>query len=414
MFRIIGKSALAIVLVQAINFFVPLLALPLIARALGVQQFGVYMTLLSYGNYVLLVSDFSFNVNGPLLVAKSKVEGQLRQLAIDTTALKFVLLVPALAAFAVASYAVTDHNWLYVVAGGMIPVATTLTPRWILYSVGQIVSFAGASALSKGLWIALIYLLVRSKDDVGLILALTALTQLLLCAICMVLIWRQGKGGWWPTASGVTKILRSDSKQFAALIATSSLRDLGVVVLSATSGASHVSIYALADRIRFAIMGVIAPVSQSLFLVTTRLSLSGGVQQNVRGMVNIAIIAAAGACSLGTFMFAGEVVRILGGNAFSESAQLLRIVAFAPTFSALNSVLGVNTLLAEGLSAEYASVQLTCASVAGPSLLVLVLLFGAAGAAMGILLAEIVATFLLGYTCQRHNVMAKAFSIRSR
>lgn len=402
---------MAIVCVQAINFLVPLLALPHIARSLGVQQFGIYMTLLSYSNYVLLVSDFSFNVNGPLLVARAKSEGGLRQLAIDTTALKSALLIPTLMAFAIASYVVTDHNWLYVIAAAMLPVTTSLTPRWIIYSIGQIYAFAGISALSKGIWIGLIYLLVRNSGDVGLILTLTAVTQLLALIACSVLVWQQGGAGSWPSAFRVLRIFRSDSKQFAALIATASLRDLGIVMLSVTSGAVHVSIYALADRVRFAIMGVVAPVSQALFLVTARHSLNGGIQQRVRGVVNLAVIIAAAICGLATFAFAAEIVEILGGSAFSDSARVLRIVAFTPAFSAVSSVFGVNTLLAEGLSKEYASVQFICAMVAGPLLLALTFLFGATGTATGILLAEILWAALLGYACHRHKVIAKAFSV---
>lgn len=402
---------LAIVLVQAINFLVPLLVLPHIARTLGVQEFGIYTILLSYSNYVLLISDFSFNVNGPLLVAKARHDGRLGQLAIDATTLKIILLVPALLAFAVASYVVTEQSCLLIMAAAMIPVTTSLTPRWVIYSVGQIYAFAGVSALSKGLWVALIYWLVRTPNDVGLILTLTALTQLLLCIGCTALVWKQTDDRSWPDMQRVAGIFRNDVKQFAALVATAALRDLGVVVLSVTGGSVHVSIYALADRVRFAVMGMVAPVSQSLFLVTTRYSRDGGVQQRVRGFVNIAIMIGAGASGLGIFMFADEVVRILGGAAFSDSARLLRIVAFAPTFSALNSVLGVNTLLAEGLSKEYASAQLNCAFIAGPSLLLLTVLFAATGAAAGILLTEIIFTLLLVHACQRHRVVASAFSV---
>ncbi|PIT04890.1 hypothetical protein TSA1_32205 [Bradyrhizobium nitroreducens] len=405
---------LAIVLVQAINFIVPLVALPHIARALDVHKFGVYVVLLSYANYVLMVSDFSFNVNGPLLVAESKRDGQLRQLAIDTTALKSMLLIPALLVFAISAYLIADQNWLYVLLSGMIPITTTFTPRWIMYSVGQIYVFAGLSAVSKGLWILLVYLLVQAPDDVGILLAITALTQLLLCVLCIVLVWNESEGGSPPTLSRICAIFQNDFKQFAASIATSSLKDLGVVALSVSSSAVQVSLYALADRVRFALLGVVAPVSQSLFLVTARHKLSGGVQQRIRGLVNMAVTIGAAMCGVAVFLFSEELVALLGGGAFAHSAPLLRIVAFAPTFTALTSVLGVNTLLAEGFAAEYASAQLTCAGLAGPVLLLLVLLFGATGAALGVLLAEIIGVLVLGRACQKSGVIAKAFSLRGK
>jgi len=411
-FRKIGHSVLAIVLVQAINFIVPLMALPHIARALDVHKFGIYVILLSYGNYVLMISDFSFNVNGPLLVAESRREGQLRQLAIDTAALKSMLLVPALLVFAIAAYAISDQNWLYVLVSAMIPITTTFTPRWIMYSVGQIYIFAGLSAASKGLWIVFVYSLVDGPDDVGLLLAITVLTQLLLSVVCIFLVWQEGEGGSRPSFSRICAIFQANFKQFAASIATASLRDLGVVALSVSSSSVQVSLYALADRVRFALLGVVAPVSQSLFLITARHRPSGGVQQRVRGLVNLAVTFGAATCGVAVFWFADELVAVLGGGAFASSAPLLRIIAFAPTFTALSSVLGINTLLAEGFAAQYASAQLTSAVVAGPVLLMLVLLFGASGAAMGVLVAEIIGVLVLGRACQRSGVIGKAFSLR--
>lgn len=415
MYKLIGSSALGIIFIQGINFLTPIIALPHIARALGVDTFGLYAIALTYGNYIVLFTDFSFNVNGPIRVAESLRAGQLRTLILDSTLLRGLMAVPACIAYTIAITVVAKGSIEFVLCGLAIPIATVFTPRWLMYGLNQLYAFAIFCLVTKGLWLLSVYLFVTSPSDLALLLLSTAGAQVALGILCYFTISRGAGGERLPSFSRARKLFVRDFNQFAALIAVASLRDLAVVLISVVAAPAAVALYTLADRVRFATLGVVAPLTQSLFLVSARLSADPdgpALSQRVRGVTNSAILAGALLCGLVISTESRRIVLLLGGEHFAGAAPLLAIIAFAPAFSGLTSILGVNTLLRLGYGDDYARMQLWTVAIAAPLLISLVYTLGIYGAAAGALIAEALGAALMLVACIRRGVLHEVFSFR--
>ncbi|QIG79519.1 oligosaccharide flippase family protein [Stakelama tenebrarum] len=414
MFKVIGRSAVAIVLTQGTNFLFPLVALPFISRALGVEGFGLYTVALAFGNYLLLFSDFTFNVNGPLHAAEAVRKQALSRLAINSIILKTLILAPATVVCAIALRETTGGSVDYIFAAIITAMMTAYTPRWMMYSLDKIGLFLIFSIVSKATWLFLVIVLVTGPEDISLLLLLTAATQAITAVGSLIYVFSLRSGQARGSFGDAIALFRSDFDQYLAILGVSSLRDMPVIILSAFFAPAAIALYGLADRVRFALLSVVAPVTQSLFLLSSRLSARDGegVPQHVRGITNIGLIACVSVASLACAALAPLIVDILGGAEFASAVSMLRIIVFIPIFTAINSSLGVNTLLANGHKRAYARTQLVAVAFSVPTLLALIYFQGTIGAAFGGLLAEALMSCFLALQCRRHKLLGYAFALR--
>ena len=143
----VARSAAWIAGIQAVNFLIPLAALPFIVRGLGVEQFSVYAVLMACATFLVVFADFSFNVTGPLRVRAAVAEGRLGTLVLDSMVLKGGLIVPGAVVFLAGALTLGGAGVLDATLALAFAVTVTMTPRWVVYSLGRLRAFALISAV---------------------------------------------------------------------------------------------------------------------------------------------------------------------------------------------------------------------------------------------------------------------------
>lgn len=61
--KLLISNVLSLMLVQGINYLVPILTLPLLVKSLGVVGYGKLAFYLAFINYFILLTDFGFNLS---------------------------------------------------------------------------------------------------------------------------------------------------------------------------------------------------------------------------------------------------------------------------------------------------------------------------------------------------------------
>lgn len=386
------NDALAITLIQAVNFLVPLAALPFLTRGLGVVQFGLYAAILNYSAYVVLLADYSFNMNGPLRVRSAQAGRSVLNLLLDSTLLKLALLVPGLAAFLLAAILVAGMPVDEALMAAALPAVTTLTPRWAVYGLGHLYRFFGLSLLVRLTWLGLVVWLVRSPADLLMLLGLSIVAQAVVGLCCFRLLWPEGEEAWQVDWRRPLRMFREDAALFGSTSAATAAKELNVLLLSAAQGVAVVSLYAVADRMRLALLGLSAPLTQALFLFVVRSKQMGSELDSVRTLAGGIVVLLVAAGCLAVFALAEPIVLVLAGPEFREAAGVLRLLCLVPPVATLNALIGLNTLVAEGYQADYARGQLWVALLSAPLALLLVFGLGLPGAALSALGMELLTT----------------------
>lgn len=371
----VARSAAWIAAIQAVNFLVPLAAVPFILGGLGVEGFSRYAVLMACTGFFVVFADFSFNVTGPIRARAALAEGRLGGLLGDSLLLKAGLMLPASVAF--LAVAGTGADGVLALAHAA---ALALTPRWLVYSLGRLGAFALLSAASRLGWLAVV--VAGAAGDLAWLLAASALAQAVTMAGCFALVGcRPGRFG----ARGPVRILREDIGQFGAILAAGGGRELTVLILAALAAPAEVAGYALADRVRVLMVGLVAPVTQALFLAIVE---GGGRESGFRGPASLLVLVAAAGGGALVFAAAGPVVAALGGAELPQAVAALRVLCLLPFLTGLTAILGTNTLLAEGRGGAYAASQIVVALLGLPLAALAIAGGGAVGAAWAAVATE--------------------------
>jgi O-antigen/teichoic acid export membrane protein len=370
----VARSAVWIAGIQALNFLVPLAAVPFILRGIGVEGFSRYAVLMAFATVLVIFADFSFNVTGPIRARAALAEGRLAALLADSLVLKALLLLPGALVFLLAAGAGGDA----LLALGHA-LALALTPRWLVYSLGRLRPFALLSGASRLGWLAAV--VAGAAGDLLWLLAATAAAQAVTMAGSFVLVW-PGRAG--PSLRRAARLFVADLGQFGAILAAAGGRELTLLILAALAAAPEVASYALADRVRVLMVGLVAPVTQALYLAIVE----GAGVAAFRGPASLLVLLAAGLGGAIVFALAGPIVLALGAGELPGAVPVLRILCLLPFLTGLTAILGPNTLLAEGRGRAFAASQVAVALVGVPLAVVAIAAGGAIGAAWGAVLVE--------------------------
>ena len=389
----VARSAGWIAAIQAVNFLAPLAAVPFVLRGVGVEGFSRYAVLMALAAVFAIFADFSFNVTGPIRARAAAADGRLAALLVDSLVLKAGLMLPASVIFlAVAGRGA--EAWLALAYAG----ALTLTPRWLVYSLGRLRAFALLAGASRLAWLGVV--VAGASADLGWLLGATAAAQAVTMTGSFVLV--RWAGPLRFSLRRPARILAEDAGQFGAILAAAGGRELSLLILAAFAAAAEVAGFALADRVRVLMVGLVAPVTQALYL-----AIVGGRAPEVRGPASLLVLAAA-ACGGGlVFALAGPIVAWLGGGELPGAVPVLRVLCLLPFLTGLSAVLGANTLLAEGRGDAYAASQIGVALLGAPLAVLAIAEGGAIGAAWAAVAMEAALALGFALALRRSGLMAR-------
>jgi O-antigen/teichoic acid export membrane protein len=195
----------------------------------------------------------------------------------------------------------------------------------------------------------------------------------------------------------------ADAGQFAAILAASGGRELNLVLLSAFVAAPEVASYALADRVRVLMVGLVAPVTQALYLAIV----GGEREAGFRGPASLLVLLASAGGGALVFLLAGPVVLALGGEDLMGAVPVLRVLCLLPFLTGLTAILGTNTLLAEGRGDVYAASQMLVALLGVPLTVLAIAHAGPVGAAWAAVVLEGTLAVLYAVALRRWGLLAR-------
>jgi polysaccharide transporter, PST family len=405
--RRLFAGAFSIFVIQLVNFGVPLVALPFIVRALGIDLFAQYVALLVWGAYLVLVADYSWNQAGALRLSGA-TESRIAQIILDALTAKIILCLPLSAAYLVVTGLIIGIRVDLTCLGLLNALALTLTPRWVAYALGQIRQFAVASVTTRLLWLVVVVLFVAGESDLVLLLIVTFCTQVCALIWSVALVWPRQTSARWRWRRGLN-LLREDVRVFRGVLASSSLRDGSLAVLALLATPVQVSSFAVADRLRLALVGLFAPLNQALFHMQAA-DRTDTALRHLRGRLNAAVVLLAAMGGVAVFLAAEPLVSILGGPGLEQAAPIARILSVLPIATALSQAMGFNTLLVEADGREQLAQAQSWSAIAGwPITIVLIVGWGATGAATAAVLAEVLFCAYLYRALARAGLLGAIF-----
>ncbi|MGQ4275069.1 oligosaccharide flippase family protein [Terrihabitans sp. B22-R8] len=390
----------ALVVWQGSVYLIPLITTPYLARVLGLEPFGYLAIAGAVVSYISLVSEWGFSLSATQKAAQNASSPEvLRQLFWDVSLARALL---ATAAIVVAAIVVLLVPGLRAMAPVLLAyllqvVFSILNAGWLLQGVERMVGFASASLAGRLLTVPLIFLFVRTPDDVVIAAAIQGGTFLISTLASLYAVSRTvSLGPVRPSLSGACREIREGMHIFISTGGVSLYSQANLLVLAAISGAAQAGLYTGADRIKRGVQGVIGPVSMGVFPRVSNL-LVHAPHRARRLMTIVAAVQAAVTLALSVLMYvsADMVTQVFLGSDFVGAADIVRMLAPVPFIVGLSNILGINIMLPHGMTRTFMQITLG-AGVLNLTLLVpLCLLYGGVGAAAATTITEAMVTLCM-------------------
>lgn len=381
--------------VHVLNYVMPLMTLPLLARVLGPTCWGELAFAESYATYLSLFIEYGFGLSATRELAHFRDDPATRsRLLAGVLSAQVILTLCAIPATIALGWGV-PHFAPY---RPLLPLAFALgvframNPFWYFQGIERIRTVALITAVTNIAGAAGILALVRSPADVSLALLLRMLAACTCFTVSLALAFRTARFRR-PDLKLAIASLREGWSLFMLKGAVSFYTSANVLLLGIMAPPAAVAIYAGAEKIASAAAAAINPLMQAFYPRIAYLLHHDPKNASRTTQMSLLVTVSSGVL-LGLTLFFGAplLVRLLLGAHFAGTVPVLRVLSVLPPLIAASNVLGVQWMVPMHLD-RYLNRIIISAGVVNIALaLLLVPHFGQIGMASTVGISELLVT----------------------
>jgi PST family polysaccharide transporter len=407
--KIIIKNILSLFSLRISNYIIPLITLPYLVRVLEPVGYGTLVFSLAIVQYFIILVNFGFDLSVTQKIAQNKND-KLKVSSIYWNVLATRLLfsfIGFIILFLSSYFSVKIAELLMILFCGYLSVfGTALFPQWLFQGkeqLGTVSLIRGGLQLSS---IPFLLFFVNSPSDIWLAALISSTPSFLLVFFSSYITFKRKWIVWIiPTIEGMKEELKDAWHLFISTAAINLYTTSTTVILGVIAGPVSVAIFASANKLLQAAQGLYAPVSSSFYPRINNLILKSKLEalEMIKYLMKIQIVLTT-FISLSLFIFAPFVVDLLFGSEYERSAIVLRILSLLPIVIGLSNIFGVQVLLTHGYKKEFATILMSSGIFSLTTLVPLCYLMGSEGAAISVLITEIIVTLLMLYTIKKKGI----------
>lgn len=332
--KVLFSNFFSLMVVQGLNFILPLLVIPYLLHILGVELFGLLAMATALINYFLIVSDYGFNITATREIAVYRDSSEkLNEIFSAVMSIKIFLMV---AGFLILTLLLAlfpklgNDALIYLLTFGMV-VGQVFFPIWFFQGMEKMGYIAILNIIAKSIFLLAIILFVKEPSDVYLVPIFNSLGFIVVGLISLFYAYKRFniRFVWQPYG-----VLRDYflmgwhvflSKMAVVLYGSSNLFILGLFTSNTVVG-----YYAIASKVISALATLGETITQVLFPFLSKKWMQSREHYHVLFlkiaknlffmMVVVAILLA---------WWSNEVVTLLAGKEVPITAELLQIMSLS-------------------------------------------------------------------------------------
>jgi len=407
--RRVLSNFVALSIVQASNYLVPVIILPYLFRVLGDSRYGLIEFARAVSIYFLTVTDYGFSLSATREIAVHREDPQkVSEIFSAVMLLRFLMVVLSLAALVALVLGVPRlrADWaVYLLAFGHV-IGQWLLPAWLYQGMERMRLVAVVNVIARVLFIVSIFVFVAGPADYLYVPLFQSLTSILTGLVALVMAFREFSIRFYiPAISVLKRELKNGWYIFLSRIATSLYTTSNIVILGLFADNASVGYYAAGDKIARAIQGLQIPLSQAIFphigkLASRSRQAALAFTSQVIRIVSVLTLG----LSVGLFVAAPYIARAALGERFAPGVPVIRILSFLPFIIGLSNIFGVQIMVNFGLKRALTRILTTAGFLNIIMALALVVPFRHIGISITSLLTEILVTTLMFVVLRRNGI----------
>lgn len=412
---LLKKNVIYLIFVQGLNYLIPLIIFPYLARVLGTENYG----LLSFANSIILyfcmTIDFGFTLNGTRKISILKKKGlNVDQVFWDIIFAKLMLL--SLSIMLMVSLAVFNSkidNILYILLA-FTPqlIATAIFPLWYFQGIENIKVILISQVIAKLSILPSTFYLVKDEGDIVIAALIQSVTLLVAALLSWTSILKDKNIGLpnLKTFRNMFKEISDSASYFIGGLAISIYTISTPLLLGFLSSEHEMGIYSAANKFTAALAGLFIVAGGAIFPRVNALLVTD--EESAFSLLKTIILVETVLLIIITFsyvFFNLKIIDIFLGDAYLDATPLSVPLSIALFFSVISVILCNYILIPLGHKKLYYLIPIVVSILHIIYTPILIKSLGALGAAYGLAISEIMSfSILLGY-CVKYQYMNRIF-----
>jgi len=408
-YRRVLDNIMSLTGIQLVQYLLPLVTFPYLTRVLGPANYGKVAFALAFIGYFQLLTDYGFNLSATREISINRDDlGQVSRIysSVMVTKTLLMLLTFILMLVVISSFErFRGDYFLYIFTFGLV-LGSVLFPVWFFQGVERMRYISMLRILSSIIYTALIFLVVRGPKDYLYVPLINSIGFIVVGVYSQHIVRKEFKVKFLiPTLQDIKRQLVEGWHLFISTLAisfytTSNRFILGFFVSSTTLG-----YYAVAEDIMRALQGLVSPIGQAVYPYFSRMQAEDRerAKSELKKVLILIGIFTFGLSVIFVFL-APFIVKILAGSLYTRSILLLQILVFVVFIGGLNYILGIQGLVSFGYKEESTRIFITAGILHLAILISLVIMLSAPGAAIAVVITELIICLLLYKSLKNLNI----------
>lgn len=393
----LSLNFLYISLSQIVNYVFPFLTFPYLVRVLGLEGFGLYAFATSFVSYFQLIIDYGFNIIGV-----KKIVENIHDIKVKTEVYssiffaRMLLTLGSLVVFVVIvnTFSEFKSNLNLYIFSFFTVFSQVLIPFWFFQAVEEMKFISIINTISKIISTVLIFVLIKSPDNVAAIPLIYTLATVIVGIISYVIISNKFKviiDFKYLNFNTIKQYLKEGWYFFISNISISVYTNSLTFLLGIFGTNAQVSYFSIPNKLVGIIRMAFEPVTQTLFPHFSNLMVSGEkklLYHKIRKVFSIGLLCISAIC-LGIFLFAPFLLKTLFKVNETETVTNLRIQIWLPLILWFHVIFGFFHIVLHKMNKLYGRIVLCSSIFSIPVSFYLIKFYKDMGASVTLLLVEL-------------------------
>lgn len=265
----LGENFISLVLLQLMNYLLPLVLIPYLIRVLGIEGFGVYSFVLAIMMYGVKLSDYGFELSATYHISLNQNKKRKRDEVFSSVLMiKLFIVICYIILLTLLIFMVDKlygYKELFFLSFTML-FGYMMFPIWFFQGMEKMRYITILNALLKFIFVGSIFLFVKTSADVYLLFLLNSIATVITGMVALYIAIKHFDIvlSWQPWQS-IVFYLKDGWYIFTSKIAVEFYTTANVIILGFFVSPLMVGYYAIAQKIIIALGGLLEPVTRTVY-----------------------------------------------------------------------------------------------------------------------------------------------------
>ena len=372
------------------DYLFALFILPFISRTLGAEELGKIGLAQTFGILMILFVEFGFSLMATRQIAREKENQNKINFFVSQIITYKIYLIPLtllISTIFILFVPTFYYNPHYIIIISIGAIFQGFAPSWYFQGIEKMRRIALSKMGFRFFGFIMILLFVRSPSDGWIILLSNSLSSALICLyLFQEMTKRIGRISIVKPSQAII-VFNKSKYSFLITIIPVIYQNISMITLSLFVNPIQLGFYYGASRVYRAFNTLYSPISQAFFPIISSLDNKNESILLIRKYLFLTTIIGL-FFFLINFLFAEQIIKVLLGNEFSGSSNLLRIFSIVLPLTAISNALGRQWLMVINKDYYYSINQLISSLIAFIAFIYFIRIYGTASLPISLIFYE--------------------------